>query len=308
MERPLTFPALGTTAVLVVTDDRALEAAHALLVKEIDAIDLACSRFRSDSEISSVNANAGRDTRVSARFIEALEVALRAARLTGGLVDPTVGSTMRVLGYDRDFDVMDRSGPPLEVSLQRIPGWQTVELDQRRSTVRVPPGVELDFGATAKALCADRAAHGIAAATGAGALVSLGGDVAMGGPAPEVGWPLLVADEHAADPSSEGDRIVVRSGGVATSGTTVRRWWRGIQEVHHLIDPSTGRPAREQWRTASVAAGSCVDANIASTAAIVLGVRAPAWLEARALPARLVSAAGEVTRVAGWPADVSVQC
>jgi FAD:protein FMN transferase len=308
MEWPLTFPALGTTAVLVVTDDRVLEAAHTLLVKEIDAIDLACSRFRSDSEISSVNANAGRDTRVSARFVEALEVALRAARLTGGLVDPTVGSTMRVLGYDRDFDVMDRSGPPLEVSLQRIPGWQTVELDQRRSTVRVPRGVELDFGATAKALCADRAAHGIAAATGAGALVSLGGDIAMGGPAPEVGWPLLVADDHAADPSREGDRIVVRSGGVATSGTTVRRWWRGIQEVHHLIDPSTGRPAREQWRTASVAAGSCVDANIASTAAIVLGVRAPAWLEARALPARLVSAAGEVTRVAGWPADVSVQC
>jgi thiamine biosynthesis lipoprotein len=259
-----------------------------------------------------VNANAGRHTRVSSRFIEALEVALRAARLTGGLVDPTVGKTMRVLGYDREFDILDRSGPPIEVSLERVPGWQTIEVDSVRSTVRVPRGVELDFGATAKALCADRAARAIASATGAGVLVSLGGDVAIDGPPPEGGWPLLIADDHAADSGSDGQRIVVRAGGVATSGTTVRRWWRGVQELHHVIDPVTGRPAREKWRTASVAAGSCVDANIASTAAIVLGVRAPAWLEARGLPARLVSPDGTVLRIAGWPADVprevSVEC
>jgi thiamine biosynthesis lipoprotein len=292
----------------LVAEDDAFARAHSMLVSEIDAIDIACSRFRGDSEISSVNANAGRHTRVSARFIEALEVALRAARLTGGLVDPTVGSAMRVLGYDRDFDVMDRSGPPLEVLLQRVPGWQTIEMDPRRSTVRLPAGVELDFGATAKALCADRAARAIADATGAGVLVSLGGDVALAGPPPEVGWSLLIADDHAAGASADGEHIVVRSGGVATSGTTVRRWWRGVQELHHVIDPNTGRPARERWRTASVAAGSCVDANIASTAAIVMGVRAPAWLEARGLPARLVSPAGAVLRVAGWPAEARVEC
>ena len=81
-----------------------------------------------------------------------------------------------------------------------------------------------------------------------------------------------------------------------------------MQEMHHLIDPQTGCPARERWRTASVAAGSCVDANIASTAAIILGVRAPAWLEARGLPARLVSPEGAVLRVAGWPAEERVAC
>ena len=109
MEQPITFPALGTTAALLVTDEQAATLAKSMLEAEIDGIDIACSRFRGDSELSSVNANAGRDTRVSSRFIEALEVALRAARLTGGLVDPTVGKTMRVLGYDRDFDKLDRA-------------------------------------------------------------------------------------------------------------------------------------------------------------------------------------------------------
>jgi thiamine biosynthesis lipoprotein len=305
---PITFPALGTTATLLVTDEQSVPLAKSMLEAEIHGIDVACSRFRNDSELSSVNANAGRDTRVSSRFIEALEVALRAARLTGGLVDPTVGKAMRVLGYDREFDILDRRGPPIEVALERVPGWQTIEMNPARSTVRVPPGVELDFGATAKALCADRAARAIANATGAGVLVSLGGDVAIDGPAPDGGWPLLIADDHAADPSSDGQCIVVRGGGVATSGTTVRRWWRGVQELHHVIDPVTGRPAREKWRSASVAAGSCVDANIASTAAIVLGARAPAWLEARGLPARLVSPDGSVLRIAGWPAAVKVEC
>jgi len=308
MQPPFTFPALGTTAALLVTDDAAFAAAHSMLVREIDGIDIACSRFRGDSELSSVNANAGRPTRVSARFIEALEVALRAARLTGGLVDPTVGSAMRVLGYDRDFDVMDRTGPALTVSLQRVPGWQVIEVDAGRSTVRLPEGVELDFGATAKALCADRAARSIADATGAGVLVSLGGDVAMQGPSPDAGWSLLITDDHAAGTDADGAHVVVRSGGLATSGTTVRRWWRGVQEMHHLVDPKTGCPARERWRTASVAAGSCVDANIASTAAIVMGARAPAWLGARGLPARLVSPEGAVLRVAGWPAEERVEC
>jgi thiamine biosynthesis lipoprotein len=73
--------------------------------------------------------------------------------------------------------------------------------------------------------------------------------------------------------------------------------------MHHLIDPSTGAPAAEHWRTVSVAAGSCVDANIASCAAILLGAAAPGWLRTRGLPARLVAPGGRVTTVAGWPEE-----
>ena len=302
MDAPLLFPALGTTAALLVTEGGDLRAARSIFEAEIDAIDRSCSRFRPDSELMRINAAGGQPCVVSDLFLEALDTALRAARLTDGLVDPTVGTAIRKLGYDRDFATLDRNGPPLLVSVQRVPGWTTIEVNEHRCTVRVPIGVELDFGATAKALCVDRAADAIARATRSGVLVSLGGDLAVAGPPPAEHWSVLVTDDHAASPEGPGQRIRIGSGGLATSGTTVRRWMRGDQALHHVIDPSTGLPARELWRTVSVTAASCVDANIASTAALVMGADAPAWLTSHALPARLVSVDGAVTYVAGWPA------
>lgn len=305
MDRPLRFPALGTTAALLVADDGALELACRILRTEIDAIDAACSRFRSDSELTRVNASAGRAAPVSERFLEALAVALRAARLTDGLVDPTVGTAMRLLGYDRDFAALERNGPPLRVAVHRVPGWQSIDVDDAAGTVRVPAGVELDFGATAKALCVDRATGAIARATGGGVLVSLGGDLAVGGPGPGAGWSVLVTDDHAAPVDAEGQRVRISSGGLATSGTTVRRWVRGERLLHHVVDPATGLPAVEHWRTVSVTAATCVDANIASTAALVMGEQAPRWLHDRGLPARLVAPDGTVTRVGDWPAETN---
>jgi thiamine biosynthesis lipoprotein len=309
MRAPLTFPALGTTAALLVDPDDALDHARALLETEIDAIDRACSRFREDSELSRLNASGPHWMAASSLFIEALDVALRGARVTRGLVDPTVGSALRVLGYDRDFARVEREGPPLLVSVRRVAGWKTIEIDRARSAVRIPRGVELDFGATAKALCVDRAARAIGEATGASALVGLGGDVAVGGPPPLDGWDVLIADDHAAQPDAVDERIVVASGGVATSGTSARRWSRGDWVLHHVLDPATGLPAREYWRTVSVSAASCVDANIASTAALVMGDGALRWLGARRLPARLVTVDGAVAYVGGWPAPTgTVAC
>lgn len=302
MQAPLTFPALGTTAVLLVDPDSSLAAARAVLTAEIDAIDVACSRFREDSELSRANASASAWFTVSPLFLEALDVALRGARVTGGLVDPTVGTALRVLGYDRDFGRLDLTGPPLRVAVQRVAGWHTIEIDRPRSAVRIPQGVELDFGATAKALCADRAARAIGRATGASVLVSLGGDVAIGGPKRADGWAVAVADDHAAPADLASELVVIASGGLATSGTTNRRWTRGDRSLHHVVDPATGLPADEHWRTVSVTAASCVDANIASTAAVVMGADAPEWLDARNLPSRLVAVDGSVTYVGGWPA------
>jgi thiamine biosynthesis lipoprotein len=306
VDGPVSFPALGTTAVLFVADRAVLDVARAVLDAEIDAVDRACSRFRADSELTRVNAAGGRRTFVSERFLEALATALRAARITEGVVDPTIGSAIRTLGYDRDFGVLDRDGPPLRVSVRRVPGWQTIEVDAVAGSVRVPAGVELDFGATAKALCVDRAAAAVADVTGSAVLVSIGGDLAVGGPRRDPGWSVVVADDHAARPDAGGQRIRVSSGGLATSGTTVRRWVRGNRRLHHVVDPATGLPAEERWRTVSVTAASCVDANIASTAALVMGERAPQWLHDRGLPAKLVAPDGAVTRVGGWPADAEV--
>jgi thiamine biosynthesis lipoprotein len=134
-------------------------------------------------------------------------------------------------------------------------------------------------------------------------LVSLGGDVAVAGEALPRGWPIRVADDHAAPLDTPGPTIALPAGGLATSGLAVRRWHTAAGELHHIVDPRTGHPAVTPWRTATVVARSCVEANAASTAAIVLGEAAPAWLEARRLPARLVGVDGSVALVGGWPTD-----
>jgi thiamine biosynthesis lipoprotein len=164
--------------------------------------------------------------------------------------------------------------------------------------------VVLDLGATAKALAADHAAAAAGAAVGeAGVLVSLGGDLAVVGPAPPDGWRVRVTDDHRSDVTAPGQWITLRAGGLATSSTTVRRWETDGGSAHHLLDPATGSPVASPWRTVSVTAASCLDANIASTAAIIRGERAPDWLESLGLPARLVRTDGTVQRVAGWPAE-----
>jgi FAD:protein FMN transferase len=296
----ITFPALGTSATLCVAHGERLDAGLAELERELIEIDASCSRFRPDSELVALNAAAGEPFSASERLVEAIEAALRGATMTGGLVDPTVGRSLRVAGYDRSFELVRVRTRAARFAA--VAGWGQIELDPERRVVRIPRGVELDLGATAKALAADRAAAAAAEAAGCGVLVSLGGDIAVAGKTPGGGWPIHVADDHAAPLDSPGPTVAIGSGGLASSGTTVRRWRAGATVLHHIVDPRTGRPAASPWRTVTVAAVSCVDANVASTAAIVLGDEAPGWLERLGLPARLVSQVGAVVHVAGWPA------
>jgi len=296
----VSFPALGGTAVVAVLDSSRVDAARAAVEQTVAEFDLACSRFRADSELSAVNAAGGSSVRVGPVLLEAVEAALRAARLTGGDVDPTVGRALVALGYDRDFDSIAERAIP-SVSVASVPGWRTIHVDHHHSTIRLARGVELDLGATAKALAADRAAARAQFAAGCGVLVSLSGDIALAGPAPDAGWRVRVTDDHRAGIDAPGQWISIRSGGLATSSTTVRRWVAGSEPAHHLIDPETGRPADVVWSTVSVAAASCLDANIASTAAIIRGEPAVEWLQELRLPSRLVSAGRTVRHVAGWP-------
>ncbi len=299
-----TFPALGTTALVVVDRPAAIDRAEALLRSGLEEIDLACSRFRDDSELSRLNAAAGEVVEVGELLTQALAVALRAAEMSGGDVDPTVGRAMDDIGYDRDFRLVERRGPSWLVRVEPVPGWRSVLLDPRTRRVRVPRGVALDLGATAKALAADRAAASIAEAIGGGALVGLGGDIAVAGPAPAEGWPIRVVEDHR-HPDAAGQTVAIRGGGLATSSTTVRRWIAGNAEQHHIVDPRRGGPASEVWRTVTVAAPTCVEANIASTAAIVRGHDAARQLERTSLPARLVRADGAVVRVCEWPEETA---
>jgi thiamine biosynthesis lipoprotein len=303
------FTALGTTAVVVVDDERHLGVARRAVEHEIEIVDAACSRFRDDSELIALNGAAagGRSRRaveVSPVLLEAVEVALDAARATDGAVDPTLGASMNALGYDRDFASVPPTGPALSFTIPRLARWQQVIVDRRQRTVSLPPDVQLDLGATAKAWCADRAAAAAAAATGAGVLIGLGGDLAIAGSPPPDGWVVRIAEDHRVDPETgDGPVVSLRDGGLATSGTANRRWQRGDTVVHHLLDPATGQPVPPFWRTVTVASSSCVAANTASTAAMVLRAAAPAWLDERRLPARLVHEDGDIVQVGGWPAD-----
>ena len=259
----VSFPAIGTTAELTLADERWIDEAEALMRRRLHDIDRAASRFRPDSEIVLVEAMRG-PRRVSTLLSGAIHTALASARDTNGLVDPTT-----------------RLGNP--------GCWRSVHLDPHRRVLDVPPGVEIDVGATGKALMADGIARDIRRMTGSDVLVNLGGDISCIG---DRAWDVGIADDHKAGAADQVIRL--RRGGLASSSTTVR--------PGHIIDPATGEPVHSVWRTVSVAARSCVAANTASTAAIVLGDKAPGWLVGRGVAARLVAHDGTVRRVGGWPA------
>jgi thiamine biosynthesis lipoprotein len=230
---------------------------------------------------------------------DAVSAALRVAEITDGAVDPTVGNALIALGYDRDFaevalGVAGSLPPPTPV-----PGWRSIELDQSAGTLRVPRGTWLDLGATAKALTADRIAALVFETIGCGVLVSLGGDISVAGPPPPSGFVVGLADVSGAAETSE--TVAIESGGLATSGIASRQWQLGDHHVHHIVDPATGLPPEPIWRTVTVAAATCVDANAAATAAVVKGTAAVEWLATFGLPARLVALDGRIVRVGSWP-------
>jgi thiamine biosynthesis lipoprotein len=297
--------------VLRVTDPAALASSRTAVERELAAIDRACSRFREDSELSLANARAGRTVRVSPLLLDALEVALRAAELTDGDVDPTVGRALELAGYDRDWKLMPadtargRRVPPT-ITVRLRPAWSSVLVDREAGTIRLPAGVRLDLGATAKAWAADRAAQAAARAGACGALVGVGGDISTCGSSPSGGWLVRVTDDHRSELSAPGQTVTIHDGGLATSSTSVRRWRHAGSTMHHIVDPRSGMPVKDTWRTVSVAAADCAQANIASTAAIVRAAAAPAWLQSLGLPARLVDWSGKITTVGRWPVPVPV--
>lgn len=289
----------STTARLVVDREDALEDALEIAHRELARIDFVASRFRTDSEVNRIAARQPSGVTVSGLLAVLIRRGLEAAQLTGGLVDPTLGRSMNGIGYDRDIRLVLDDDRPVRAVVSSRPGWQSVQVRGRHLTV--PGHLTLDLGATAKAVAADLVANEIARRLGCGVLLSLGGDIATAGPEPADGWHVTVQDI----PGEPAGQVHVRArAAVATSSTLRRRWLRGGEQMHHILDPRTGRPAAPVWRTVSVAASSCFLANSFATAAIVHGATAPEWLAQRA-PARLVDQHGRVITVGGWPAEAA---
>ncbi len=294
------FRALGTTAIVVTTVAAHADEAERILRAEVEAVDLACSRFRLDSELAAFHAHAGRVVRVSPPLFEALAVAYAVAERTHGAVDPTVGSAMATLGYDRDFEEI-QSRPLRLADLGPVPGFRHLHLDHERRTARIPRDVRLDLGSSAKALLADRAATQVAEELGSGVLISIGGDVAVAGEPPPEGWAIGIAVDSATGPDEVDQVVAIRRGGLASSSTQVRAWQMGTDQVHHIVDPATGCSSTPFWRLVSAVGASCVDANALSTAAVVWGDQAIERLRPFGQAVRLVRHDGDVFTLGGWP-------
>ena len=293
-----TWRALGTYVHLSTSEATALEPARQIAMRLLADVDRTCSRFRSDSDLVRANAAAGSWTNVDRLLVQAISAAMDAAAQTDGLVDPTLGRSLEAVGYDRDIALIPAaSADPVGLPIPaRFGAWREILLDPA-GAVRVPPGCALDLGATAKAWAADLIATSIAAESDSTIVISLGGDLAVAGPGD--GWPVAIS-ETIGDPA--GAEIVhLPYGGLATSSTAARRWIRGGVIRHHLIDPRTGEPTSGRWRTVTATGATCVAANTASTAAIVLGDSAVGWLTERDIPARLVDTQGTIVRTARWP-------
>lgn len=306
-----TFPLWGGQAEVLVARGAVLEDAVELVQAFLVEVDRQCSPMRADSDVSRLNAAGGTPTGVGQVLLAALSAALRMARATDGRCDPTVGAA--TLPDFTDWPATERAEEPRVVAYRPIPApsvdWRDVHVDAATATVTLPPGCKLDLGSSAKAWAADRAAELVHRQLDTPALVGLNGDLATAGPEPHTedgtGWDVLVCEDHRqpVDETAPGASITLHDGGLATSSTTVRR--RPVPgssaRVPHLIDPRTARPVAGPWRTVSVAAKDCLQANAAAVSALVEGPRAVAYLADLRLPARLVGTDGTVTLVGGWP-------
>ncbi len=296
-----TFEAIGTTNSVLATIPSSLDAALAFAVDHLAALDRAVSRFRPDSEVSRLaerarTADAWCDA--SPIFVEYLRAARHAARISGGLVDFTVGSAVIASGYDLDLElVRSRTGFTVSRSPVEVPGWRRVAAAGGRR-IATPRSTVLDFGASAKAHAADTIARALGATFEGGFLVNLGGDIAVAGPPPQDGWRVGV---EAADGRIR-QVIAIADQGVATSSTQLRRWATGGGTAHHIVDPRTGTTAPAVWADVTCIAATALEANTASTAAVVLGEDAPSWLGDRGIAARLDRACGGTVLTPGWPA------
>jgi len=295
----VTFPAIGTTVFVAVRDRRDLSLAERLARRVLADVDATCSRFRDDSDLTLVNRHPGRWVTVDVLLVAAVEVACAAARRTDGLVHPLLGRPLVQLGYDRDFGLLRECGDgAVPVTAPPLGSWRDIRTDADGG-LRIPEDTALDLGATGKAWCADLIATAFERHLRGSSVVSVGGDVRIARPD---GRPWLVGiSEHPGLPAEE--TIAVGAGAVATSTTRVRSWTRDGVRRHHLLDPRTGLPVGEVWRTVTAVAATCVGANTASTAAIVLGAAAPDWLATASAAARLVHRTGRLRHVGGWPAQ-----
>ena len=263
------FEAMGTECHVVVLGgpEQSLPAARA----RIEQLESRWSRFRPESELCALNAARGRPVRVSSDTLLAVTTALEAWHLLNGVFDPTIVDALERAGYDRTFSELlsDPLRPPepdpAANHVAIVPGCAGIVIDRVVRAITVPAHVRLDLGGIGKGLAADLVAAEVMATGADGVLVNIGGDLRVMGTCPHpTGWTVLL--DHL-----PGCTLALAVGGLATSAITKRRWRRGTNTAHHVIDPATGLPAEDSAASATVIATRAVDAETLATAALLAG-------------------------------------
>jgi thiamine biosynthesis lipoprotein len=270
-----TFTAMGTTIELLV---EAADADFDAAVAEFERLEQVMSRFRPTSELSQLN----RDGAIEASqdLAEVVELALSARDRTDGLFDPTVHDAVVGAGYDRTFDELE---PDLSAAATAARCGGAVSVDGRR--IALEHGFHVDLGGIGKGFAAERVAQQLALA--GPCLVSAGGDVAVRGVPAQGTWPVAVDATLT---------LGLDRGGLATSGRDRRRWRRAGAEVHHLIDPATGRPSSSDLVRVTAIGSDAVEAEVLAKTLLLGGSDAA---RTAGVPAVLVTDDGRTLRTGG---------
>nr|BBH93030.1 FAD:protein FMN transferase [Thermogemmatispora argillosa] len=302
------FQAMGTTVSYLLPAEHG-ERGGELITDLFSRWEAILSRFRPQSELARLNRSAGQWVEVSELLYVVLTRALEAAAASAGLYDPTLLPQLQQLGYDRSFELLEQAGkaacsgkdsraqqPP---ESGHLPGgaWRRIEVDPVMRRVRLPVGVQLDFGGIAKGMAVDTALGALRRRGITPALVNAGGDLAVAGLPPDgEHWAIAVPGRQG------GWTIPLRRGAMATSGIARRHWWQAGTLRHHLLDPRTGLPVANGLWSVTVVADRCEQAEVAAKVAFILGPdEGPAFLRRYGLAGLLVYEDGRWQSVAPWP-------
>jgi thiamine biosynthesis lipoprotein len=286
------FQSMGTE-ITVLAPIADCNASLALVRDTFNAWDARFSRFRSDSELSRLNASAGARFPASPSMLEVVAASLVAARVTGGLFDPTLLHRLVTLGYDDQFERLPADRPAQPMDEWQQGRWAKIGIDRAAGWIELPAGIGMDLGGIAKGMAVDASIAVLRERGIAPAAVNAGGDLGVNGPL-DGGWPIAIDD-------AGGRTILLHAGALATSSVLHRRWRVDNQERHHLLDPRTGMPVGGRVASASVAAPSCRAAEVAAKAALLLGPeKAALFLATHRLSGLLVLHNGRIWNLGNW--------
>jgi len=280
--KSITFQAMGSKILIAMDTDEILLMDEAIKAREwFENWEESLSRFRLTSELSQLNRHQGIPVKVSDDFFAVATLAQNIEKRTNGLISPRILNALESAGYTESFEnlfaqtekVLSQTFEPVEQEIQQV------ILDKVNQTIAIHFGTQLDFGGFAKGWAAHQTM--LRLKEYAPVLVDAGGDIAISGPLSEgVAWPVGVADPY--NKENDLDLLMLKNGGIATSGRDYRKWFANNAWQHHLIDTRTKKPAQTDVITATVIAADVMEAEMNAKMGLILGSEDGVnWLKAQ---------------------------